>query len=327
MNFDVLDFEKSVPRKLVEFYLNNMEIEADKRSIVSMYTSLNEQSPEIVNLLFSEYCYAGRTAVNIFEEITLPSGFLSKSKLITVLRKELGRQNIFNAEFRPPLTEEPQINWVEDRGETILIQFVSKGRNRRIRNGYEIIDVASINFEFAIVHFVGPTIIELRCAYNQHTKYLARFEELFQREFESEKNKTFEWIPITKVTNAEAEKIAGILSAGLVEADHKDDGIYDRHLVTASPQVRDLREQQEYIQQFKNKMLLSQVLVIDYEEKTAYGSYKTEIKFKINLNTGFQFLSKVSEAVIDYVMGVFLDVRYTPEDSKSENLTEESVKV
>lgn len=326
-NFDVLDFEKTVPKALLDFYVEKLELESDRRSLVSMYHSLNDYNPDIINKLYSEYCYAGKTAVNIFEEITLPTNFLTKEKMVEILKKELGRTDVFKKEFRPPLTEEPQINWVEDRGDTILIQFVSKGKNRRIRNGYEIIDVSSIDFEFAIVHFYGPTIIELRCAYNQHAKYLACFENFFIREIEGEETRKFEWLPITRVSNAEAEEIAGILSAGLVEADHKVDGIYDRHIVTASPEIDDLREQEEYIQQFKNKMLLSQVLKINYEDRTDYGSYKTEIKFKINLHTGFQFLSKVSESAINYVMQVFLDVRYKPAATETEPVSEEPVEI
>lgn len=323
MDFDILDFEKTVPKGLVDFYVEKLELKSDRRSIISMYNSLNEDNQDIVKQLYSEYCYAGKTAVNIFEETTLPTGFLKKEKMISILQKELGRKDIFKKEFRPPLSEEPQINWVEDRGDTLLIQFVSKGKSRRIRNGYEIIEVESIEFEFAIVHFLGPVIIELRCAFNQHSKYLSSFESFFLPLIEGEESRKFNWIPITKVSNTEAEKIASILSAGLVEADHKDDGIYDRHIVTASPKVRDLRLQAEYTQQFKNKMLLSQVLVIDYEDQTDYGIYTTNIKFKINLNTGFQFLSKVSEAAINYVMNVFLDVRYKPEEHIDETSTSE----
>lgn len=315
MHFDLLDFERAVPKPLIDFYLEKLDVEADRRSIESMYNALNDNNPVLVNDLYQNYSYAGKTAVNIFEEVTLPKGFLSKERMIRVLQRELGRTDIFGKEFRPPLSEEPQINYVEDRDDSIIIQFVVKGKNRRIRNGYDIIEVASIQFEFAIVRFMGPTIIELRCAYNQHAKFLACFENYFKNDL-GEPNKEFEWLPITKVSNEEAEKIAKILSAGLVEADHKDDGIYDRHIVTANPMIRNLREQEEYVKQFKNKMLLSQSLLISYQEVTPYGNYTCDIKFKINLNTGFQFLSKVSESVIDYVMGVFIDVRYnglTPE--------------
>jgi len=315
LNFDFLDFEKSVPKPLVDYYLEKLQIDADGRSIESMYNALNEQKPELVESLYNNFCYAGKTAVNIFEETTLPEGFLTRERVIKILRNELGMTDIFDKEFRPPLSEEPQINYVEDRNDSILIQFVAKGKARRLRNGYDIIEVSSVQFEFAIIRFMGPTIIELRCSYNQHTKFLSSFENYFRREL-NEEGREFNWIPITKVSNQEAENIAKILVAGLVEADHKVDGIYDRHIVTASPQIRNLREQEEYITLFKNKMLLSQSLIITSEENTPFGKYESDVKFKINLNTGFQFLSKVSESVIDYVMGVFIDVRYnglTPE--------------
>jgi hypothetical protein len=309
MAFDIIDFEKVVPKPLLDFYVEKMELEADRRSIESIFNSLNEKNSTMVNSLYDNYKYAGRTAVNIFEEVTLPSEFLTKEKFEKILIKELGTSKIYNKEFRPPLSEEPQINFVEDRGDSVLVEFVAKGKNRRLRNGYDIIEVASIQFEHAVVHFVGPTIIELRCPYSLHSKFLSCFENYFRNEL-NESNRIFEWVPITRVSNSEAEKIAKILSAGLVEADHKDDGIFDRHLVTANPDIRDLRTEDEYVQQFKNKMLLSQSLLIDYEDITPYGTYKTTIKFKINLHTGFQFLSKVSESVIDYVMDVFMDVRY-----------------
>ncbi|WP_144497253.1 hypothetical protein [Bacillus toyonensis] len=309
MRHDILDFEKAVPKALVSFYVDKLELEADRRSLESMYNAINEANPDLINRLYANYSCAGRTAVNIFEEITLPGGFLTKERMVRILQREIGEREVFGREFNPTLSEEPQINYVEDRGDSILIQFVAKDKPRRIRNGYDIIQVTSVNFEFAIVRFMGPTTIELRCAYNKHSKFLACFENYFKQEL-GDPAKQFEWIPITKVTNKEAEEIAKRLSAGLIEADHKDSGIYDRHLVTASPDVKNLREQQEYVQQFKNKMLLSQSLIINVEEETMFGKYENEIKFKINLYTGFQFLSKVSEAVIGYVMQVFIDVRY-----------------
>lgn len=311
MEIDILDFERVVPKHLLDFYLDKLKLETDRRSIESMYDIIKNQDESIVNNTFARYQYAGRTAVNIFEEITLPSDFLTKQKLEDLLKKELNTTNIYQ-EFRPPLSEKPQINYIEDQGNRILIRFINKGKERRIRDGYEIRTVTSVNFELAIVHFYGPILIELRCAYNMHSKFLTCFEELFRLVSGYEKH-SFEWVPITRVTNPEAEKIARILSAGLVEADHKDEGIYDRHIVTANPSVPDLRKEEKYIEEFKNKMLLSQSLIIDYIEKTNLGDCPTKIKFKINLMTGFQFLSKVSEPVIDYVMGVFLDIRYNPE--------------
>ncbi|MFP3415169.1 hypothetical protein SB773_27010 [Bacillus sp. SIMBA_074] len=324
MRHDILDFEKVVPKALISFYVDKMELEADRRSFENMYNAINESDSELVEMLYNNYSCAGKTAVNIFQEVTLPAGFLTKEKMVRILQKEIGSSSIFNREFKPPLSDEPQINYVEDRGDSILIQFVAKDKPRRIRNGYDIMEVVSVNFEFAIVRFMGPTIIELRCAYNKHNRFLACFENYFREELK-EVGREFEWIPITKVTNAEAEEIAKRLSAGLVEADHKDEGIYDRHIVTASPDVKNLREQEEYIQQFKNKMLLSQSLIISAKEETTFGEYETEVKFKINLHTGFQFLSKVSEAVIDYVMNVFIDVRYNEGGIKEEVVGQDAV--
>ncbi len=306
------DFYKLLIEKMLEFifYIEKMELETDIRSIESIYNSLNEEVPELVKRICDNYRYVGKTAVNIFEEESIFNE-VTKEQFIQVLQKELGADEIFDKEFRPPLHEKPQINYVEDRGQSILIRFVMKGKARNIRDGYDIRQVASSEFEVAIVHFEneGRVLVELRCSYSKRAKFLACFEQYFQNAT-GRQGIDFDWKPITKVSNKEAEEIAKRLSAGLVEADHKDSGIYDRHVVTASPHIKDLRDQEEYITEFKNKMLLSQVLTIDYTEETDYGEYKTEIKFKINLNTGFQFLSKVNEGVVEYVMKVFREVRY-----------------
>ncbi|SEI74639.1 hypothetical protein [Paenibacillus polymyxa] len=325
LNFDIVDFERVVPKPLLEFYLDKLDVEADRRGFATMYEGLNSCNSKITKAIYENYKYAGRTAVNIFEEITLPSNYLTRERVIKYIKKEVGAENIFNKEFRPPLSDHPQINYVEERNNSLLIQYVLKGRERRVRNGYEVVTISSVEFEYAIIHFNGPNFVELRCAYNAHSKFLGCIEGYIRDNDEIYKTHKFEWSPVTKTTNAEAEKIATILSAGLIEADHKDDGIYDRHLVTASPRVKDLRQENEYIEQFKNKMLLSQNLIINYTEKTPYGDYNREIKFKINLNSGFQFLSKVSEPVIDYVMKVFIDTRYSSDDTMKDEKVVETI--
>ncbi|MCU7195563.1 hypothetical protein [Turicibacter sanguinis] len=310
MNYDILDFESCVPKPLLMFYLKQLKIETDKRSIESIYNALTEFSPQLVDKVYNNYRYAGITAVNIFESEVLCNR-VNKEDFIAFLKGTVGQTEIFGVEFKPSLCEQPQINLIEDRGNSILIEFVMLGKPRKVRDGYEMRTLRSIEFEVAIIHFEedGQVLLELRCPYNKRKKYLETFESYFKLILNNQ-TLEFEWDPITKVTNEEAEEIARRLSAGLVEAEHKDDGIYDKHTVTASPTVKDLRKQQVYIEDFKNKMLLSQVLTIDYIEKTDYGEYKTEVKFKINLNTGFQFVSKSNEDVVEHVMKVFREVKY-----------------
>lgn len=310
MNYDILDFESCVPKPLLMFYLKQLDIETDKRSIEGIYNALTEVNSQLVDKVYKNYRYAGITAVNIFESEVLYNT-VKKEDFIKFLNKIIDKKEIFGVEFKPTLSEQPQINLIEDRGNSILIEFVMLGKPRKVRDGYELRTLRNVEFEVAIIHFEedGQVLLELRCSYNKRKKYLETFEYYFKSILNNQVLE-FQWDPITKVTPEEAEEIARRLSAGLVEAEHKDDGIYDKHTVTASPAVKDLRKQQEYIEDFKNKMLLSQVLTIDYTEKTEYGEYKTEVKFKINLNTGFQFVSKSNEDVVERVMKVFRDVRY-----------------
>lgn len=310
MNYDILDFESCVPKQLLMFYLKQLKIDADKRSIENIYNALIETSPELVDKVYNNYRYAGITAVNIFESALLYKR-ISRESFIAFLKKMQGKDIIFGVEFKPVLCEQPQINLIENRGDTILIEFVMLGKNRKVRDGYDIKVLRSLEFEVALIHFEsdGQVLLELRCPYNKRKKYLETFESYF-KSILGEQDLDFEWDSITQVTSVEAEKIAQKLSAGLVEAEHKDDGIYDKHIVTASPTVKDLREQEEYVNEFKNKMLLSQILIIPYTEETDYGEYKADIKLKINLTTGFQFKSKVNEGVVEYVMKVFRDVKF-----------------
>lgn len=120
LNFDIVDFERVVPKPLLEFYLDKLDVEADRRGFATMYEGLNSCNSKITKAIYENYKYAGRTAVNIFEEITLPSNYLTRERVIKYIKKEVGAENIFNKEFRPPLSDHPQINYVEERNNSYL---------------------------------------------------------------------------------------------------------------------------------------------------------------------------------------------------------------
>ena len=100
MNYDILDFESCVPKQLLMFYLKQLKIDADKRSIENIYNALIETSPELVDKVYNNYRYAGITAVNIFESALLYKR-ISRESFIAFLKKMQGKDKIFGVEFKP----------------------------------------------------------------------------------------------------------------------------------------------------------------------------------------------------------------------------------
>ncbi|AET59600.1 hypothetical protein HPL003_14245 [Paenibacillus terrae HPL-003] len=119
-----------------------------------------------------------------------------------------------------------------------------------------------------------------------------------------------------RVTEAEAEKIASRLRAGLTESEIIGDGCIGKFSVCAAPDIVDLKQQKQYLEMVEGRPYLAQVFHVDYDELDT--GYSTKVKFRIHHKGGFEFKSKVSERIIRRILDVFIEVRYGL-DSRSED--------
>jgi len=315
MKANIVDFTKKVPSDRVKHVIDQEKIDCKKTSLDVMFKGLQEKQPKMLDDIYTQYQYAGQTAVNIFECVEFPSTLNSKEDFLVHLKRKLNKdKGLLSRDFRPEISLTPRVNRVEDLGDAILLQWVS-GEAKEVRDGYNIVERISPVFEYMMIRFGSPVFIELRCGYTTHRKYKDAFKDLLSTN--PDEIPPIVWIPVTKVTEAEAEKISEILEAGLVESEVIGDGSIGRLSIYAAPGISDLKQQQQYRDMVAGRPYLAQVFNIDYLETDT--GYSTLVKFRINLNGGFEFKSKVSERIIRRILDVFVEVRYgTEEDSEDD---------
>ncbi|OES45214.1 hypothetical protein [Domibacillus iocasae] len=305
-----LSFKKVVPKDRLEHHINKEKIEAPKNSIEEMYFAFVDKKQKLAEAVFREYEFGGQTSLNIFEIIDFPKSLNNKASLIKHLKSKLNIQTkIVGVPLKPPILKEPQIHYIEELDNALLIQWVS-GSLKKEWNGYAMAERLDPRYVTTIVRFGSPNFIEVRAGFNTTIQYLKLFRVLLSKE---EQPVEMEWIPLTKLTEPEAEKIAEILKAGLLDAEHLGSGGIGKYAVSVGPDDHDLRQVDEYKKQFSGKKYLAQVLLVDY--KDIDNGYETKVKFRINMRGGFEFKSKVSEKIIKRIMDVFVEVRYNQKAS------------
>jgi len=304
---NVLQFKRVVPKDRITHHIERENIECVKDTD-AMLEALIKERKMLAGQVYSEYKYAGRTSVNIFEATNFPQEFNSRDSFLLHLKNRLGIDTqIVGVEFRPEIQETPQVNLIEmlDDG-SLLIQWIS-GHNRPELDGYGIVERLVPKLETMIIRFGNPVFVELRSSYNQRRTYLTLFASFLAKNEESAVP-IIEWLPITKVTEAEAEQIANKLNAGLLESEHLGDGCIGKLALSAAPGIDNLKEQKQYNDMVNGKPYLAQVFHVDYSESDS--GYTTKVKFRVNHKGGFEFKSKVSERIIKRILDVFVEVRY-----------------
>lgn len=308
-----IEFNNVVPKDRLEHLVGLEGIECDRRSVNSMYDSIHEYNSQIIESTFMEYKYAGRTAVNIFETVEFPESLNDKDLFLAHLRRKLKIVGTLTGRaFRPEMKNEPQLNFIDDLGDALLLQWVS-GEMKISWNGYEPFERMAPSFQYMLIRFGTPTYVELRAGYTSHKKFLEALKVLMQQNDSDLLNIT--WLPVTKVTEAEAEEISRILEAGLLESEVIGEGCIGRLAVCAAPGIDDLKKQKQYTDMMAGRQYLAQVFHVPYTETDT--GYTTKVKFKINHKGGFEFKSKVNERIIRRILDVFIEVRYT-KDLKGE---------
>ena len=312
-NINPIHFKNKVPNDRLKHAIEYEKLDCNKSSIDIMYDSLIENKPAVIENIYSQYRYAGKTAVNIFECIDFPSDLSTKESFLAHLKRKLRMSSVvLGKELRPQITTEPQVNLIEDLDGEILIQWVS-GDKKITWDGYEVTEVVVPSFEYMLIRLAKPVFIELRSGFSNHRKYMDALKKLLSKN--EEDTPQINWLPVTKVTEAEAEQISSILNAGLVESDVIGDGCISKINLIAAPNIDDLKQQKQYTDMVAGKQHLAQVFHVDYIEQET--GYSTKVKFRINHKGGFEFKSKVSERIIKRILDVFVEVRYGKTSSQS----------
>ncbi|MFJ7941142.1 hypothetical protein ACIQYG_22005 [Peribacillus sp. NPDC096622] len=306
---NVLDFRRLVDKSYVITRLKGTDIE--KGSNVAMddlYGILKDKNDQLLSELEEQYGFAGKTSLNIFEGVGFPESSKKNENFKKLLKDFINSTTPgiikddlpLNKELHPPLGVQPVINLIKEREDGYLIQFVH-GIPKQVVDGWTVRTIMKPQLETVIVRLTSPVFVEVRSGFRQCNQYLSLIQTIVGC-----KPGEIEWIPLTKLTEKEAERIAELLDAGLVEAEHLGTGIYGKKTVSAAEGIN-LRNEDEYREDFHGLSYLSQTMNVKYTDTSGYIA---NISFKVQMNGGFQFLSKVNESIITTVIDAFVQVRY-----------------
>lgn len=305
-------FEKKVPRDRLLHHVKRENLECNKNKMSEMYEALLSKNKSLVESIYEEYKFSGITSLNIFEIVGFPEKLNNKKNFLIHLKKKLGKvNNILDKQLNPQISETPQIHFIKETEKGYLIQWVY-GEVVENTDGYNIISRIDSRYVTTKVDFGSPVFIEIRAGYKPAVKYIKLYSELLS---DNEHPVELTRLPLTKLSELEAEEVARILKAGLLEGEHLGSNGIGKYAISADRDTKDLRELDEYKKSYMGKQYLSQTLNIEYEETDT--GYATEVKFRINMNGGFEFKTKVSERIIKRIFDVFAEVRYKPSDIAS----------
>lgn len=306
-------FKKQVPKDRLVHHVEKENIDCNKNNMDEMYEALCDRKKQLVENIFNEYKYAGKTSMNIFEIVGFPKHLNNKKNFLLQLQKKLGIQkNILNVQLKPNISDVPQINLIENTQNGYRIQWV-QGHMVESSNGYETISRMDARYVTTIISFGTPLFIEIRAGYKPSSTYIKLISQLIS---EDDNIVELTKLPLTKLTELEAKEVADKLKAGLREGEHLGSNGIGRYAISADKETNDLRELDEYKNNYMRKQYLSQTLNVRYEEKDS--GYVTNVKFQIKMNGGFEFKTKVSEKIIRRIFDVFAEVRYKKDIASGE---------
>ncbi|WP_187418456.1 hypothetical protein [Neomoorella thermoacetica] len=311
---DVLAME--VPKAALKYIAQTNELKPGGTSI-EHYADVLVHSPktiDIAKVLARQYRYAGRTAVNLFIPTSGISRDWNNPKYFKAEMEKKYGPDIFTDGVKPQLTEEPKLIRIHEDGSRYILTFSYLGKPRRVLDNYEIVKRRPQLIDFVLIHF-EPFMIEIRTPMQDTKKFksaVLKAMGITKSTFEEEVT----WEQITKLTDKEALELAIILRAKLRNAKHQMlEGIYATKEVTASPTVKDLSKEEEYLKEFKDIPCKKRVFNFLFEH--SYG-LKEDISYQIT-DQGLNFITPVSEEVISFVLDKIIQIRKKAWGSGSEN--------
>lgn len=264
--------------------------------------TISEKTKPIGLLLVEQYQFAGRTAANWFSPISGidKSKWKCKEEFKEFLIKKYGEGIIKNG-LKPIPTQSPQlIKVIETSDKHLVLAFTYLGTARRVLENYQIVKRAPQLLDYVLLHF-SPFVVEIRASATNIKKFQQALVKIMNLDPE-----TVTWDKVSRLTESEALELAKNLNAGLIGAKAKmTEGPYATKEVTANPNIKDLRQVEEYKKDFGGKPLKKQFLTFSY--KHSFG-LNEDINFVIT-DDGLNFTTPVSEDIISLVRTQIFDIK------------------
>jgi hypothetical protein len=303
----IQELDKHVPMKALQELIDEASGDQEppkhgtKESLLDEVRGLIETknlSLTQVNKLVQDYKFAGR--VSVCWGIPLQRVTLSKQN---IQQKIIDRSliNSFEEEIKPQLTQKPAFNKAEWLDDSLLrLEFAYAGKSYEVEDNYEkrtIIPTKRINSYIRLLDktFVVETRASIRESKLVHNSIFLLLG--------------IEIVPMT-FSNQDIAFLKQELHAKSKAAKHKRfGGDLDTVYVSASPELDDLENSEEYKQNFIHGELRETRLEFVY---TTSSKQKIDTSVHVSNQGNIWFMTDVPEELIEYMFSVVRKIKFLP---------------
>lgn len=314
----MIDFE-NIPSKYIRQLAKKHGIKHRGKNENEIVNELvNAGKSDLINYLNNQFRYAGKNLT-----LCKSDEFPQKSKtpdlfIQSLINEKYITEDLIGKEWRPTLKPEIQLCAIDVDGSDVYIKLVEERTTIR-KNGYSKSVYSYAHFVSAVIHFANE-VIELRCPYNERTRYASYLMKLMGF------REPYELVWLTHVTKDEAIEICKILSAGLSSTHiaipstvgslvfngrkgvnlRNDDGF--RNIIGAIEKLG-----------LPTNDTLDEICYFKFEDPVT--QIEIDVSFEVNLkNGGFKFTTTVPEKVYEQVIDAFIKVCYVNKQKALEEI-------
>jgi|694.fasta_scaffold72919_2 hypothetical protein len=250
----------------------------------------------------SEYQFAGK--VSVCFGIPLEYRGFTKTQLEKLLCANRNT-NPFEYEIKPELTQKPSFNRAEWMSDTKLrLEFTYAGKSYELEDDYQLRTIKPTNRVNAYIRLLDKVFLVETRASIRETKLI---HDAISRLLGVE-------VTAMNFSDQDFALLKYELKAKLRKATSKSSGgQLDIISVSASPEIDDLEDSEEFKQKFNNGEFRAKRLEFPYIQKSGFTM---NVSLYVSHQGNIWFMSDVSEAIIEYVLSAVRTVKFLPPINK-----------
>jgi hypothetical protein len=250
----------------------------------------------------SEYQFAGKVSVCF----GIPLEYRGFTKLqLDILLCANKNTNPFEGEIKPELTQKPSFNraeWISDT--KLRLEFTYTGKSYELEDDYQLRTIKPTNRVNAYIRLLDKVFLVETRANIRETKLV---HDAVSRLLGVE-------VAAMNFSDQDFALLKHELKAKLRKATSKSSGgQLDIISVSASPEIDDLEDSEEFKEKFSNGEFRAKRLEFSYIQKS---DSTANVSLYVSHQGNIWFMSDVSEAIIEYVLSAVRTVKFLPPINK-----------
>lgn len=279
-------------------YLNKQQLLKQIKILIAH----DNLSIEQVNQLIQDYKFAGRVSVSW--GIPVPWTSLTQKQLEQIIVTQY-KINPFQEELKPKLTSKPSFNYAEWLTENLLkLEFTYAGKIYEVEDNYQTRKITPTKRINAYIRLSDKLFfVETRANIQESRLIYKSLSDLLGIDIIGMEFTDFDIDYLKQELNAKAKSVKY----------KRHGGDFDTVYVSASPNLDDLYQSNEFIDKFTDGDLRQTRLEFSYFTPS---HYRIDTSMSISYQGNIWFMTDIPEEIIDYVFEIIKQIKIVPPAKK-----------